>query len=293
MEKLNQKQPAFAIDNHTGETAWILGAGTTLNEVWDWQVLSDKVRVMTMNSSSLWCWGNWRDGQPQGVLFKGIQDIQNYRRPLDYWFCIDGKVTTPTLQPEWTYANIALRHPTAKKIMLNGLNIPPDCPNLSIVNMRDDWQRSFNLKKQSAVPLMRGPSVIIPTLFYVHKAKFKNVILSGVDFCRYVIDGKEERRFFDSIGVYKNHEKNDHKAVSQYRRRDTAGNICYQEPMMQNHMNAAMPLIRAMQNEGVNIFKTSTRGMVSVPFIDSDRTIKAIANGGRLKFETIKTGRET
>lgn len=277
------KRQQLTITNHESETAWILGAGNSLNYVWDWEVPPGVV-TFTLNSSSMWAWKDWKDGQPSGVRYKGLNDLSQYRRPLDYWFCIDNVVTTITKQPEWMYANIAMRHPTCKKIFLHSIKFPDDIPNAMRARMQHDYQRALTFKR-GADFLMRGPTVLIPCLFYIYRAGFKRVVLSGIDFCRFHDnDGYKIRRFWDRPVdnghgiVKKNHEHNDHAKINP-RDKKTApdGEKVYQDGMMQNHMNASMTLIRAMQNEGIEFRKTGSRGMVSIPYFKEQRALEYFA----------------
>jgi len=276
----SERKPRLEIPDCSGQTAWVIGAGTTLNEIWNWKV-PDNVTMFYLNSGIFWAWGRWLDNEPIEIPYKRIANLEDYRNPVDYWFCIDPVVTTKTYHPEWEYANIALKHPTAKKIIMNGIYYPPESPNVLEVQMKHDWQA---YQKFVAKNLMRGPTVLIPCLSFIHLCGFKNVILSGIDFCRYMYLGDEERRFFDRLSVKKNHEHGDKQANIYNERRDTNGDVCYQEGMMRNHMNASMSLIRAMQNEGRNFFKTSLRGMCAIPAITDNAVIQAIVKGKKLCY---------
>lgn len=283
-KELAQKQQ-LTITDHKSETAWVLGAGNSLNYVWDWEVPPGVV-TFALNSSSMWAWKDWENGQPSGVIFKPgkLHTFEQYRRPLDYWFCIDNKVTMPTKQPEWTYANIAMRHPTCKKIFLHSIKFPDDIPNAMRAKMHQDYQSKLNFSSGSSF-LMRGPTVLIPCLFYIYRAGFKRVVLSGIDFCRFFEDEYKIRRFWDrpvkdGHGVVnKNHERNDASKINpRDKTRAPDGEWVYQDGMMRNHMNASMTLIRAMQNEGITFYKTGSRGMVSIPFIKENRALEYIAS---------------
>jgi len=273
------------------QTAWILGAGSSLIDIWDWQVPKN-TKVITMNSSILWAWEHYKDNQPDKVIMKGteLHSPDDYRRPVDYWFARDNAVFTPHKEPEKWYSQIAMRHPTMTKIVEQHNPVNEDMPNLHLVICERDWQRVLTLNIPHNNRLMGGPTVLLTALSFVYRCKFKRVILSGVDFCLVKRggnlhgQGQEIRRFMDLKNIRKNHELSDRRCSRENETKDTSGATVYQCGMMRNHMNAGMSMIRKMQGEGIFFCKTSKTGMAYMPYIETEKQLALIASGAKIKY---------
>lgn len=284
-EQLIRKKMEFP--DYSDKTAWVLGAGPTLLDIWDWHV-PDNVIVFTMNSSILWAWKHWNGNNPTGMIMKGneLHSLDDYTKPVHYWFARDNAVFTPTLEPEKWYCQVAMRHPSLIKIVEHHNPINENMPNVYLVQCQRDWQRYLNLNLPHNNAIMGGPTVLLAALQFVYRCKFKRVVLSGVDFCRYKVQNQSSdiRRYLDLKGVKKNHEMNERACNAHNEIKDTSGAIVYQCGMMRNHMNAGNSMIKAMKDKGIFFCKTSKRGMAYMPYIESEKQLSLIAKGAEIKY---------
>lgn len=275
--------------DYKDKTAWVLGAGNSLLDVWDWEV-PENVIVFTMNSSILWAWKHWEDNHPIGITMKGnsCHSLNDYRRQVDYWFARDLAVFTNTYEPEKWYSNIAMRHPNLNKMIDRHCHVNYKFPGIQLMLCEPDWQSKPTLNVPHKHKLMAGPTVMLAVLHFVYRCGIKKIVLSGADFCRVKNEPgskyPESRRFMDRLGIRKNHEHGDIRCTKGNMIKDTTGNWVYQESMMQTHMNVVNDMVRAMEAEGCDFYKTSPVGMLAVKYIDSEKTLQGIAKGLKLKY---------
>lgn len=215
-----------------------------------------------------------------------------------------------------------MRHPTCKKIIRDSLSIQAltgsGC-NKSLIHptqMNFGFLRDADLdSRKNGDGLMIGCTVLIPALHFCWKAGFKNIFLSGIDFCRMIdkddklvdvgeVDEKGQpimeakavpngmtmRRFWSKqdisrTAIAKKHDADIHLSIEQARHLTVApdGEYVYQDTMMVNHMNRAMPFIRGLQMRGVNVIKTGSRGMAAIPWIRGEEDMRKIAGGKEFK----------
>jgi len=239
------QRPVLAeIPKHTGETAWIFGAGASINYIKDWNI-PDNVTAIAVNGGFLAC----------------------AEKKVDYWFCIDHKVFAEKYMPA------ILTHPTVKKIIGNFLQFPFKTENLYYAEMPYDWQGLDSYKKNRG-KLMRGNTVLITALCFCHLAGFKNVILSGCDFCR--LDNRWH--FWDEPHQGHNHGK---RTIAPN------GEWVYQPGEMTSHMTQCLRLIGEIQDRGVFVCKTLDRGMAPIPYILNESDIAKIAGGCQIRVEPL------
>lgn len=280
--RINQpKRQPIPYPDMAGKTAWILGAGETLLDVWDWDV-PDGCAVITINSSVLWAWKHYdREGKPESVIKTGnsLHHETDYRKPVNYWFARDSVIFNGKKEPENTYRNVALRHPTMSKIIQDKNNVDADYPNVYYMNCIRDWQRCFKIDDAQNSSLMGGNTTLLAALHYTYRCGCRRIVLSGVDLCR--IDGA--RRWMDKRGI-----SNSRHAVGG-RTKDTAGKPVTQCGMMVNHMNSVNGMIRHLQQAGVDVFKTSPRGMLAIPYFTDNNTLRLLSENRDIIYKEVSS----
>ena len=258
------------IDNiHKGQTAWIFGSGASLDEVWDWNI-PDNVVTFALNAGMVYFWD-----QKEKIKYTDVSPATLYRRRMDYWFAFDLRVTSHRLQPEWEYYNLAMRHPTSKKLIPEFFPSILGLPNVHRFKLQDK-KTTFYKPYQNL--LITGDSILTPALHYCYITGFKRIFLSGIDMCHLKIRGKYERY---------------HTAMNQMEWRGNHLNVhgkstiapnseqVMVSPMYNKHYLQIMAQIRFLQNHGVEVYKTSPRGMLSVNAINDERTMRAIINDSK------------
>lgn len=248
-------------NKHAGKTAWILGSGVTLDETIDW-VIPENTVTIALNGGVVWFWN-----RQHRIRYNGIAPTNLYRRRLDYWFCFDRRVSKKSQRPDYDYYNLAMRHPTAVKMI-------PEPTRINVVktsaNMRNI--RHFQLDKNSQFTkgysgnLLTGKSILMPTLHYCYVTGFKRVVLTGIDMCCLNVgaDGAYHRysEILRSMKWAGHH-------VSIFKGTVIApnGELVRVSNMYNIQLYQTMRAIRTMQHSGVEVYKTSTRGMLDIPVV--------------------------
>lgn len=243
---------------HAGKTAWILGSGVTLDETVDCEIPEDTITI-ALNGGVVWFWNT-----DKKIPYSGVAPLSLYRRRLDYWFCFDRRVSNPNQLPDYDYYNLAMRHPTAIKMLPTGNRINRVKSKSVMKNVKrfelSKKNTKFNRKYDGT--LITGDSIITPALHYCYMAGFKRVLLTGVDLCC-LADYDRRHRYSKMLRDMK--WRGRHIRSFKHKTQAPNGETVRVNAMYKNQWAAVMGQIRLLQREGIEVYKTSERGMLDIP----------------------------
>lgn len=240
---------------HKGKTAWIFGSGVSINELNDLKIPKNDV-TFALNGGVVFFWKSGREIKYGGMLKKS-----DYLHHLNYWMAFDTRVFEKSRLPEWDYANIAMRHPSAIKLFPGYINCFK-APNVYRYHLHKRQRNDPVLTTKFDGRLFTGDSILIPALHYCLITGCNRIILNGCDLCS-LISGKQWKRYCNKLlnMKWKGHH------IPPIGRKITApnGEKGKVTGMYQAQISETMSVIRFIQSKGVKVFRTSKRGMLDIP----------------------------
>ena len=235
------------INRYQGKIAAIFGAGQSLLEV----------------ESS------WFDGTYKIALNSAL----DWRDDLNAVFFTDWNIPNSKFKREYAYYQKALADKKLTKFLLSGyfksdINRPDVVPFIC---------GAKEFKRLYTGQLMGGASVLMPVLHFCFIAGFKYILLSGCDYA-IMKNGKNEYQthWYGNVG-YGFKIKDSFNPAKGWEVKAPNEEKVIVTTALNKQMMKLMPRIRQMQDSEIKIFKTSTRGMMDIPYLN-EFEIKELCN---------------
>lgn len=254
------------VGSRKNQTAWIFGSGVSLNEIETWGI-PEGVVTIALNGGVVWFW-----------------DFEKkcFRRKLDYWMTFDRRVLNHRQLPEWDYAQMALNNPHTKKFIFEHIHCPSGFKNVHKFHLRKRNSHDKVFTKFHDEHLITGDSILTPALHFCYIAGFKRIFLSGVDMCCFKGKGKVERYCNQLSGM--RHQGHHIQPMGSPKIAPNGEKVRVMT-MYDRQINQIMPEIRFLQDSGIEVIKTSLRGMLPINALDTERTLNAIVKGESVNYK--------